>query len=62
MTDDPIHSYLKKLGDTMDQYQDEMQQSMIPRYNINMALTPEQIKKVMELLHPHPYESKDHKG
>ena len=54
-----ISDYLKKLSNTMDQYQTELDDNRIPRYNINMALTPEQIKKVMELLHPQPY---DHKG
>ena len=56
MSDDPIKQYLTKLGNVMDQYQDEMQSDMIPRYTIHMTLTPDQIKKVMEILHPEPYE------
>ena len=56
MSEDPIKQYLGKLSNVMDQYQDEIQTNMIPRYTIHMTLTPDQITKVMQVLHPEPYE------
>ena len=52
-----IENYLKKLGDTMDNYQAEMEESKVPRYKLELFLTPIQIIKIMNALHPQPYES-----
>ena len=58
--------YLEKLGNMMTEATSEIEQNKIPKYKIELMLTPDQIIKVIRALHPEPYEigrlTKDHKS